>query len=299
MKKVFILLTLYLLPVVASAQEKNILFIVERHADGSGWYVEPIAEYRFGRFSEAVTHPSEMEEGGSGGNGEYKAFSLDYFPPGKTYPLFHLNQQLGLVSVKEADTNYACLQLVASCETRYSGTRTIEPDTRGLATNDSVRRERIPTMRPTTSSDTLEALKYAKFYYSSQRASGALQKSIHVSRIRAIDINGDGTVELIADCEATQAIKEKEYSWEKIAILTVILTQSGDGKWKEVYSAFYSSKDESDARRIETLDVIDMDNDGSLEIVMKNYFYESWNYTIVAKQSGKWKEVFNGAGGGC
>lgn len=299
MKKVFILLTLYLLPVVASAQEKNILFIVERHADGSGWYVEPIAEYRFGRFSEAVTHPSEMEEGGSGGNGEYKAFSLDYFPPGKTYPLFHLNQQLGLVSVKEADTNYACLQLVASCEIRYSGTRTIEPETRGLATNDSVRRERIPTMRPTTSSDTLEALKYAKFYYSSQRASGALQKSIHVSRIRAIDINGDGTVELIADCEATQAIKEKEYSWEKIAILTVILTQATDGKWKEVYSTFYVSKDESDARRIETLDVIDMDNDGSLEIVMKNYFYESWNYTIVAKQNGKWKEVFNGAGGGC
>lgn len=299
MKKVFLLLSLYLLPVAVSAQEKTILFVVEQHMDGSGWYVEPLAEYRFGRFSEAVTHPSDMDEGGSGGNGEYKAFSLDYFSPGKTYPLFHHNEQLGLISIKEADTNYACLQLTATCETRYSGVRTIEPDTRGLATNDSLRRNRKPTMRPTTSADTAEAIKYAKFFYSSQRVSGTLQKNIQVSRIRAIDINGDGTVELIADCEATQTIKEKEYSWEKIAILTVILTQSGDGKWKEVYSTFYISKDESDARRIETLDVIDMDNDGSLEIVMKNYFYEAWNYTIVAKQNGKWKEVFNGAGGGC
>ena len=79
MKKVFLLLSLYLLPVAVSAQEKTILFVVEQHMDGSGWYVEPLAEYRFGRFSEAVTHPSDMDEGGSGGNGEYKAFSLDYF----------------------------------------------------------------------------------------------------------------------------------------------------------------------------------------------------------------------------
>lgn len=299
MKKIFFLLSFYILPVTVCAQEKTILFVVEQHMDASGWYVEPLAEYRFGRFSEAVAHPSEMDEDGSGGNGEYKAFSLDYFSQGKTYPLFHYNQQVGFISIKEADTNYACLQLTATCETRYSGMRTIEPDTRGLATNDSVRRERKLKMRLTTSSDTAEVHTYAKFFYSSQRVSSALQKSIQVSRIKAIDINGDGTEELIADCEATQTIKEKEYSWEKIAILTVILTQSGDGKWKEVYSTFYVSKDESDARRIETLDVIDMDNDGSLEIVMKNYFYEAWNYTIVAKQNGKWKEVFNGAGGGC
>jgi hypothetical protein len=299
MKKVFLLLVVYLLPVVLYAQEKTILFVVEQYMDGSGWHIEPVAEYRFGRFTEAVTHPSDMDEGGSAGNGEFKAFSLDYFPSGKTYPLFHFNQQLGLISIKEADTNYACLQLSASCEPRYSGMRTIEPDTRGLATNDSVRRERKPKMRPTTFADTAEAQKYAKSFYASQRVSGTLQKNIQVSRIRAIDINGDGTVELIADCEATQTIKEKEYSWEKIAILTVILTQSDDGKWKEVYSTFYVSKDESDARRIETFDFIDMDNDGSLEIIMKNYFYEAWNYTIVGKVNGKWKEVFNGAGGGC
>lgn len=298
MKKVFLLL-LTLLPISIFAQEKTILFVVEQHSDGAAWYVEPIAEYRYGRFSEAVTHPSDMDEGGSGGNGEYKAFSLDYFPSGKTYPLFHHNEQLGLIAIKEADTNHACLQLTASCETRYSGMRTIEPDTRGLATNDSLRRNRKPTMRPTTSADTAEVQKYAKFFYSSQRVSASLQKSIKVARIRAIDINGDGTVELIADCEATQSIKEKNYLWEKVAILTMILTQTDDEKWKEIYSMFYVSKDESDARRIETLDVIDMDNDGSLEIVMKNYFYEAWNYTIVGKQNGKWKEVFNGAGGGC
>src|SRR5688572_2697437 len=138
MKKVFFLLPFYFLPVLLFAQEKTILFVVEQHMDRSGWYVEPIAEYRFGRFTEAVAHPSEMDEDGSGGNGEYKAFSLDYFPQGKTYPLFHHNQQLGFIAIKEADTNYACLQLTATCEPRYSGMRTIEPDTRGLATNDSV-----------------------------------------------------------------------------------------------------------------------------------------------------------------
>lgn len=298
MKNVFLLL-LTLLPISIFAQEKTILFVVEKHMDGTGWYTEPIAEYRYGRFTEAVTHPSDMDEGGSGGNGEYKAFSLDYFSPGKTYPLFHYNEQLGLISIKEADTNYACLQLTATCETRYSGMRTIEPDTRGLATNDTLRRNRRPMMRPTTSADTAEAIKYAKFFYASQRVSASLQKDIQVSTIKAIDINGDGTIELIVDCEAIQMMNNSENSWVKVAILTVILTQSADGKWKEVYSTFYVSKDESDARRIETLDVIDMDNDGSLEIVMKNYFYEAWNYTIVAKQNGKWKEVFTGAGGGC
>ncbi len=299
MKKVFILLSI-LLPIGVFAQEKTILFVVEQHMDASGWNIEPIAEYHYGRFQDAVSQPSQMSDvKETGGNGEYRAFTLDYFPPGKTYPLFHNNEQLGLVSIKEADTNYACLQLTATCETRYGGMRTIEPDTRGLAVSDTLRRERKPKMRATTSADTSAAHAYAKFFYSSQRVSPSFIKNIQVARIKAIDINGDGTVELIADCEATQMVKEKGYSWEKIAILTMMLTQTDDGKWKEIYSAFYVSKDESDARRIETFDVIDMDNDGSLEIVMKNYFYEAWNYTIVAKQNGKWKEVFNGAGGGC
>jgi hypothetical protein len=298
MKKV-LLIVLLGLPVIAFAQDKTILFAVEQYMDGSGWYVEPIAEYRYGRFKEALTHPSDEEDRNSDGNGEYRAFTLDYFPRGTNYPLFHHNEKLGLISITEPDTTYACLQLMSHCDVRYSGMRTIEPDTRGLATNDSLRRERKPKMRQTTSADTAAALKYAKFFYSSQRVSAALQKNIQVSRIRAIDINGDGTIELIADCEATQTVKAKDYSWEKVAIFTVILTQTDDGKWKEVYSTFYASKDESDTRRIEMLDLIDMDNDGTMEIVFKNYFYEAWNYTIVAKQNGKWKDVFNGAGGGC
>lgn len=298
MKKA-LLIVLLGLPGILSAQDKTILFAVEQYMDGSGWYVEPIAEYRYGRFKEAVILPSDDGGPYTDGNGEYRAFTLDYFPRGAKYPVFHHNEKLGLISITDPDTTYACTQLMAHCDVNYSGMRTIEPDTRGLATNDSLRRERKPKMRPTTSADTLEVAKYAKFFYASQRVSPTLQKNIQVSRIKAVDINGDGTIELIADCEATQTVKAKDYSWEKVAIFTVILTQTEEGKWKEVYSTFYVSKDESDTRRIEMLDLIDMDNDGTMEIVFKNYFYEAWNYTIVAKQNGKWKDVFNGAGGGC
>lgn len=299
MMKTLFLLALAVLPLFTFAQDKTILFVVEQYMDGSGWRIEPIAEYRYDRFQQAVSHPADIDETQSGGNGEYRAFSYDYFSQGKTYPLFHRNQQIGLVAVKEADTNYACLQLTATCEPRYSGMRTIEPERTGLATNDTLRRERMPLMRPTTSTDTADVLAYAKYFYASQRVSAALQKNIKVRSIKAIDINGDGTRELLADCEAVQMMETKGYSWEKSAILTVILTQTSDGKWKDIYSMFYATKDESDSRRCETLDVIDMNNDGVLEIVMKNYFYEAWSYTIVGKVSGVWKEVFTGAGGGC
>jgi hypothetical protein len=44
---------------------------------------------------------------------------------------------------------------------------------------------------------------------------------------------------------------------------------------------------------------LDLDGDGTDEIVTINTYYEGWDYTICKEQKGKWEKVYQGGGSGC
>ena len=47
------------------------------------------------------------------------------------------------------------------------------------------------------------------------------------------------------------------------------------------------------------MEQLDLDGDGTDEIVTINTYYEGWDYTIYKEQKGKWEKVCQGGGGGC
>jgi hypothetical protein len=289
-----------LLPALAFAQaDKTVLFVVEPYQDTSGWMIEPIASYRLYHFEEVVGRSSDPESKKEDGNGEFRAFTMDYFPPGKTYLLFSNNKKIGLAVVTEPDTMHACLQIVARADLRFSGLVTLGSADHALAVNDERQRDKSTKLREPSTDDSASALKAGRFFLSSQRVKESLLRQMKLSHLRAVDLNGDGKVELVANFETTEIVKQKDFEWNKEYSLSLILAESDVGKWNIIYSDYYEGKSEEENRRQEIVDVLDVDGDGICEVVFKNYFYEAWNYTIVSKAGGKWKVVFNGGGGGC
>jgi hypothetical protein len=47
------------------------------------------------------------------------------------------------------------------------------------------------------------------------------------------------------------------------------------------------------------VDQLDLDNDGTDEVVVRSEFYEAWNYAVWRFDSGSWGQIFKGGGGGC
>jgi hypothetical protein len=47
------------------------------------------------------------------------------------------------------------------------------------------------------------------------------------------------------------------------------------------------------------VDQLDLDNDGMDEVIVRNEFYEAWNYGIWRFDSKSWGQIFKGGGGGC
>jgi hypothetical protein len=299
MIRLFVAAILFLPSLSFSQADKTILFVLEPLADTTGWTIEPIASYRSYHFEEVIGRSSDPEAKEEGGNGELRAFTMDYFPKGKTYPLFSDNKKIGLAVITEPDTMYACLQITALADLRFSGLVTLGRTGRGLAINDARQRDKSVKLREPSAEDSAGALKAGRFFLSSQRVKESLVKQTKLSHLRAVDLNGDGKAELVADLEITEIIKQKDYEWNKEYSLSLILAEGDAGKWNVIYSDYYEGKSEEENRRQELVDVIDIDGDGTCEVVFKNYFYEAWNYTVVMKINGKWKQVFSGAGGGC
>ncbi|HLQ75875.1 MAG TPA: hypothetical protein VK210_00880 [Terriglobia bacterium] len=47
------------------------------------------------------------------------------------------------------------------------------------------------------------------------------------------------------------------------------------------------------------VDQLDLDNDGTDEVIVKNEYYEAWTYSVWRFDSKSWGQIFKGGGGGC
>jgi hypothetical protein len=67
-------------------------------------------------------------------------------------------------------------------------------------------------------------------------------------------------------------------------------------------SSHHHSEDLEDRKDLQSekfLDQLDLDGDGTDEIVTISGYYESWDYSIYREQNGEWTLAYKGGGGGC
>jgi len=288
-----ILIVRLLFLLLAPLAEERVIFLVDTFQDESGWYAEPIAFIR-GEHFVGVVDPADTSFA------PYHTFIAAYFSKGKQYPVYWNDKRLGAMTVVDADTQFACMQLTAQVQMKYAGKQKLRIGEPGVALS-GVQPSKPLLSVATNAQDSSLAMTLARKELTGKKLSKAALKTLQLNRIRAVDLDGSGDAELIATFETSRTVYSKALKMNSMIIyfLSIVID---DGK--VVYSYYTSGPEEGDeqgnfASRQDITGISDLDGNGIAEIVFRNFYYESWDYSIVKRKANRWQQVWQGGGGGC
>lgn len=251
-----------------------------------------------------------VEEGGKlvfaidGGSdpADLKAFHSRYFRSGTKYPLIFGGASAGTVSVKSADPRSECQKHTAAV-TITSAKAKIRGNVMGLATNLPLVKpgsglRRVPTAAERTE---IEALVRAEFR--KQNLSSTAVNNVKSQNLTAIDIDNDGSVELVGSYWAEPDASTR-------GLLFFIAEKDAEDKLRLGYSEFATITEENtmsgDISDIDRgvyhelfLDSLDIDRDGVAEIFTFRASFEGSAFNAYRRQDGKWVRIFEGSNYRC
>jgi hypothetical protein len=107
------------------------------------------------------------------------------------------------------------------------------------------------------------------------------------------DLNQDGRRDLAGSFHTKDPKMEKTYS--------LFLVAMGDesGSYRAEFFWYTTSIGDQGTNALKLVDTIDLDEDGTDELVVTKDFFEGSEYEILKRAGNKWKRVYRGGGSGC
>ena len=215
-------------------------------------------------------------------------FEKTYFVAGTTYPLLFGGSELGSITVEKAES--------ISCEAETATAKVSKPTPfgldalavstlQGIRTHDNWRHAAPEGQKA-------EFVRVASEYLKVHGAETLLEK-LKIPSLRATRLKPGGPDVLIGNISLVQKSKVDDL---------FLVIQFEPGKTRTLISSYHVSNDPEDGKdrqQEKFLDQIDLDGDGTDEIVTISGYYESWDYAIYREQNGEWKLAYKGGGGGC
>jgi len=247
--------------------------------------IEPFVVIENGHFRKPVEYdPNKQEES----NADYNRFEKEYFERGHKYALLIGGAEKGFVTVGEP-VGEGCISLAATVTSSVPLSNAqfalAATTTKGLGIHDDWR-------RPVSAQERAEFLILMKKVFGQHKVENISESSIKVDNLRLTKLNDAGPAVLIGSA----TIKRKT------GIHQVFLVAARKASaFEEALSSYHFARDEDDASAsVENLvEQLDLDGDGTDEIVTISTYYEGWDYTIYKEQKGKREKVYQRGGGGC
>jgi len=263
-----------------------VLFSVKKYEQST--QVEPIVIVRRGAFVKPPV--AEGDVAGANVEAEAKRFVGEYFKPGRRLRLIFGGGDAGALSVRKY-VEPGCVGMYAevSAETQVKlggQVQALASDLESLARGEQARRA------PTEVERAL-ALEQARAAFTRANVGPALLKKMEVVNLTAVDLDRDGKFELIGSFRVDRSGGQSA----EFNTLFVIFEPAGVGlKPALTWSHRGGEADYADRRLV---DYVDLDGDGLSEVIAEGTYYESNDYFIYRKQQGRWRNVYQGGGGGC
>jgi hypothetical protein len=216
-------------------------------------------------------------------------FERIYFAPGRTYPLLFGGSELGSITVEKAEA--------VGCEGQTATARASKPTPLGLDALAVTNLEGIRThdnwRHVATEEQRAEFGRLASDNLKAHGAKAFSLENLKIPSLRATRLRKGGPEVLIGSA----SLKEKT----KVHDLFLVI-QFQPGQSQTLLASYHQSRDPQDGvdrQQEKFVDQLDLDGDGTDEIVTISGYYESWDYAIYREQNAEWKLVYKGGGGGC
>lgn len=256
----------------------TVLFAVGRYDASVPVHMEPIVVISGGKF----TAPPTDDEAAT------KRFTDNYFKPGRMYSMIFGGGRAGSLKVVK-NVEPGCVGIIAEVEAQTSVK--FSSKVRALATGSDRIGAGESSRRAPTEAERASALEVARTVYGVRGVGAALVKRMKVENLTATDLERDGKFELVGNFQ----IDAGEYVMHN---LFVIFEPMANGKFKPAFT-WYHKGGESEFEDREFVDAVDLNLDGTAEVIAEGSYYESNDYVIYQRQAGKWRPIYKGGGGGC
>jgi hypothetical protein len=215
-----------------------------------------------------------------------RQFASGYYRAGERYRLLYGGDELGTVTVKDlktCDTTAAHVSVQSSAA--FTG--------RGLATNSGTLGRRSLKYRDLTDAEKTALMKLVRPSFRRARVDVPEFEGV-VNEAVAADLDGDGRAELIGTF-ATGA---------KMQHTLFVIAELRGNTYRPALLLFQPALDKYGDQQVrwDFIDAIDLDGDGTSEVIVSVNDYRSpddWNYVIYKKLGGRWRSIYRGGGMRC
>jgi len=213
-------------------------------------------------------------------------FAARYFRAGKQYRLLFGGSDAAVIRIVSDDRD--TVNFVATA--RPIGSFALRGPA-ALATDSAALGHKKPSRRAATAAQRRQAVALAAGIFRRHGLPARSVRKMQVLNLTAGDLYGDGRTELIGSFQVFRREAEQN--------LFVIFEPRGSG-FRTSLVQYHPSKDpdREDAQTETLVDWLDLDGDGTAEVVTESGYYESADYAIYRRRGGRWRVVYEGASSG-
>ncbi len=251
----------------------TVIFSLTKDTGGS-FRIEPIVIIGGGKYMQ----PPVGDDAGV-----MKKFIDSYFRVGRKYRVIFGGGDAGSLMVQKYEADM-CGNLVA--EVGAQTTARLGGEVQALAVSSDKIGSGASSRRAPTEAERASALEVARAVYGQRRVGAALVRKMNTVNLTATDIERDGQFELIGTFLIDGANDVKHN-------LFIIFEPTAARKYKAAWNWYEKGYED---RKL--VDVVDLDGDGTAEVIAEGFEIENNLYVIYKRQAGTWRPVYKGGGGG-
>lgn len=224
------------------------------------------------------------------------AFVGAYYKPKTVYNLIFGAANAGTVTVKNSNEKTDCARNQATVSVQSAKAK-LKGFVYGLATNAKPPKTASGVRRLPTAGERAEIESLVRAEFVKQGVSTGAVKNMKYYNLTALDVDGDGTAEMVGSFYTETAGRERNE-------LFFIAEKGAGGKYSFGYSEYakIEPKDvmSGDLKDLDALggelllDALEYDGDGSAEIFTIDRAFEGNNFHVYSRRNGKWSRRYEG-----
>lgn len=251
--------------------------------------MEPILIVENGSYKEPISGSSDATE--------ISKFSDQYYRKGQKYRLLFGGGDAGAATVTATGKDNECMR--TSAEVTLKTQARLNRNVMALATNSDSLGTGKGSRRVPTAAERASAIALAQTAFRQKGIAAALLPSLEVINLTALDLDRDGKSELIGSfvVKKTKGVQARHMLFllaePQGANFKTALAEYGETDAKSIMSGAEISAVEQNGVYVERLlDQLDLDGNGTGEVLTLTAGLEGDNYKAYKKSGGQWAKVY-------